>query len=67
MRTSAAAIAAGLMAALSGPALALPPGDHAITIRERAYIVHVPAKLAALGTLNILRHFVNRADFFQHP
>ena len=45
MRTSAAAIAAGLMAALSGPALALPPGDHAITIRERAYIVHVPAKL----------------------
>jgi len=45
MRRAAPVFAGALVAALCGPALALPAGDHAVTIRERAYIVHVPAKL----------------------
>ena len=64
MRLAAAtlrvAFAAGLAAALSGPAFALPAGDHAITLnvaRElRAYIVHVPAKLEAKPPLVLNFH-----------
>ena len=36
---------AALLAATPIVAFALPAGDHAITLRDRAYILHVPAKL----------------------
>ncbi len=38
-------IVAALLVALPVAASALPAGDHAITLRDRAYILHVPAKL----------------------
>lgn len=34
-----------MLAALPGPAWALPPGDHSISFGERSYILHVPPQL----------------------
>jgi polyhydroxybutyrate depolymerase len=48
--------ALALLATLPLTANALPAGDHAITIRERAYIVHVPAKLGPRPALVLNFH-----------
>jgi len=40
-----AALAVALLALAPLSANALPAGDHAVTIRDRAYILHVPSKL----------------------
>jgi polyhydroxybutyrate depolymerase len=49
-------LALALLAAIPLTASALPAGDHAITIRERAYIVHVPAKLGPRPALVLNFH-----------
>ncbi len=55
-----AALFAALCALLPGTATALPAGDHAITFRSgldtRAYILHVPAKLAPTPALVLNFH-----------